>query len=190
MSLNETELNRAVQKDLFWTDVDIDKWISQEGHDKNVYFTVMVDLYSFPKQGNTIYDEEVINTRDAKEKIKKLEEKMLKRTKNFHRFIPYIQLHEFESLLFSDPEKLKNYFLDKNIQVDQLIKETANYKPEDINETPEGAPSKRLNKYLNYEKQKVVAGTYIANLIEIKKIKEMCPNFNAWLTKLEGISNK
>jgi hypothetical protein len=167
---------------------DIEKWIAQEGHDKNVYFTVMIDLYGFPKQGRSVYDEEIENTPEKSQKIEKLEQKMLARVNNFYRFIPYIQLHEFEALLFSNLDVLKQYFVQKEKEINKLATETKGLMPEEINETPDGAPSKRLDKYLGYAKQKTSAGPLIAGVIGIEEIKNECPNFKKWVTKLENIS--
>lgn len=166
---------------------DIDKWIAQEGHNENVFFTLLIDFYGFPKQGNTIYDEDVINTPGTNRKIELLKEKMHSRVNNFHRFIPYIQVHEFEALLFSNLDAASEYFLGKEKEIASLKLETHSFLPEEINETPEGAPSKRLDKYLNYAKQKTSAGPFIAGLITIETIKNRCPHFNEWVTQLENL---
>ena len=165
------------------------RWIKQEGNNHEVNFSVMIDLYSFPKDGNTIYDEEVIVLVDGIGKALKLEEKMQERT-NFHRFIPYVQLHEFEALLLAKPESLVEFYTDKQTEINLLANEIQDLNPEDINETPEGAPSKRIIKHIDiYKKQKSTVGPLVANSIGLTTLRERCEHFNQWVTKLEQISN-
>lgn len=59
------------------------------------------------------------------------------------RFIPYIQLHEFEALLFASNRGFLAYFSDEQArQTGEIVQSYTN--PEDINSSPESAPSKRL----------------------------------------------
>ena len=62
---------------------------------------------------------------------------------NDSRFIPYIQLHEFEALLFSSNKGFEFFFSEDNAKDTQHIIDTFS-NPEDINTTPAEAPSKRL----------------------------------------------
>lgn len=105
-------------------------------------------------------------------------ENAIKRDVNDWRFVPYIQLHEFEALLFSSDEGFKKYFSDKEIlELQGIIESYEN--PEDINSSPEGAPSKRLLRIVpDYDK--VVYGNIIALEIGLKLIIDRCPRFKAW----------
>ena len=60
------------------------------------------------------------------------------------RFIPYIQLHEYEAILFSDPVAFATGIdhPDLRPQFQQVRDEFES--PEDINNDPETAPSKRV----------------------------------------------
>ena len=79
---------------------------------------------------------------------------------NDSRFIPYIQLHEFEALLFSSNKGFEAFFSEGNAKDTQHIIDTFN-NPEDINTTLTGAPSKRLLAIKdNYDK--VIEGNLIA----------------------------
>lgn len=77
------------------------------------------------------------------------------------RFMPYLQVHEYEALLFSDPATFA-HALGKS----QLSKELEGIRslfatPEDIDESSETAPSKRILKvYPAYKK--VIEGTIAA----------------------------
>jgi len=105
-----------------------------------------------------------------------------------NRFVPYIQLHEFEGLLFSDLSVFengfeRNEFLDYNYLV-QTINENEN--PELINDSSITAPSKRLLKIIK-DYSKITHGCLLAQDIGIQKIRTKCPRFNEWISKLEKI---
>lgn len=104
------------------------------------------------------------------------------------RFIPYIQLHEFEGLLFCDINVFdngfeENEFLDYDYLV-QTINENEN--PELINDSSITAPSKRLLKIIK-DYSKITHGSLIAQDIGINKIRAKCPRFNKWIDDLEHI---
>ncbi len=156
---------------------------------RNVFITTMIDLYKFPLQGRTVYDQEVKNTNTGAEKKTLLEAKMSERFK-FYRFIPYVQLHEFEALLFADILKLKMFYTDKQNEINQLALDTKNKKAEEINDNIETSPSHRIISYLpSFEKQKSTAGPTVASLIGLETIRQKCPGFNDWVRKLEGVVN-
>ncbi len=101
---------------------------------------------------------------------------------NDNRFIPYIQMHEFEALLFSSNKGFQTYFTEEESKNTQNIIDTYN-NPEDINTSPQGAPSKRLLAIKNnYEK--VLDGNLIALEIGISDIIAKCPRFRAWTERL------
>ena len=100
------------------------------------------------------------------------------------RFIPYIQMHEFEALLFSDA----NILADKiKVDVQKINMILAVYSsPENINSEPSKAPSKRLEELVSGYK-KVIMGTVISESIGITRIREACKHFDCWLRRLEQI---
>lgn len=104
------------------------------------------------------------------------------------RFVPYIQLHEFEALLFSNSRGFAEYFDEAQCQQTlKIIEEFPN--PEDINNNPSTAPSKRLLKIKpNY--QKVLEGNVIAIEVGISDMLKRCPRFAAWVNKLVEICSK
>lgn len=103
------------------------------------------------------------------------------------RFHPYIQLHEFEGLLFSNVNAFLSYFNPEEINLVALRHASQGFaNPELINNSPNTAPSKRLiDAIAGYDK--VLYGNCIALEIGLKTIREKCPLFNAWLTELESI---
>ncbi|MEG0559718.1 MAG: DUF4276 family protein [Muribaculaceae bacterium] len=99
-----------------------------------------------------------------------------------NRFIPYIQLHEFEALLFSNNNGFE-YFYDEIIssQTNKIINQYRN--PEDINTTPNGAPSKRILA-IKKDYDKVIEGNLIAMEVGINSILKECPRFKSWIDNL------
>lgn len=98
------------------------------------------------------------------------------------RFIPYIQLHEFEALLFASNKGFETFFTEKQKEKTlQIINSYDN--PEDINTTPEGAPSKRIIT-IKDDYDKVLEGNLIALEVGFAKIIEKCPRFKAWIERL------
>lgn len=109
-------------------------------------------------------------------------EKCIHEDINDTRFIPYIQLHEFEALLFASNDGFTAFLSEEQAKKTQLI--IASYdNPEDINTTPEGAPSKRLLA-IKDDYDKVIEGNLIALEIGFLKIMEKCPRFKTWIEKL------
>ena len=163
---------------------DIQLWIKQDKRPE-AYFTVMFDLYRLPPSfpGYAIAKEKA----DLYKRVVFLEEELRKDIGHpYDKFIPYIQLYEFEAILFSDPKKIGYNFPDSASQITKLVEIRANFNsPEQIND--ENPPSKRiLSLFPNY--QKVDSGSIIALDIGLETIRKECPHFNEWITKLEALS--
>lgn len=104
------------------------------------------------------------------------------------RFIPYIQMHEFEGLLLNNLAVLTNRFEAEDFvnlsALEKLISENPN--PELINDGLNTAPSKRLEKLIKrYKKTK--DGAAIAKAIGIEKMRGKSVRFNSWIHTLENI---
>ena len=101
--------------------------------------------------------------------------------------IPYVQMHEFEALLFSDTSILAASNMKVYKQLDDALQSFSC--PEEINDNEQTHPSKRIMKlFIGY--QKVLDGINIAREIGLAKIRQECPHFNEWITKLEDIGNQ
>lgn len=113
-------------------------------------------------------------------------EQRLEQDINEPNFIANILVHEYEALLFTDIEAFKAWTDDDGV-LKPLQQIRMQYLPEDINDQPTTAPSKRILKvWKQYEK--TVHGPLIACDIGIDSIRQSCPHFHNWLTKLENIS--
>lgn len=148
-------------------------------------FTTMIDLYGLPNDFPG-YQEASANN-DPTRKIEILEDAFAQDIDD-RRFIPYIQLHEFEALIFADPSKLINEYIDNVHQIEPLVQLSQQMAPEMINENPNTSPSYRiLNAIPAYDK--LYAGSKITESIGLDVIRQRCPHFNEWLSKLEGLNS-
>lgn len=102
------------------------------------------------------------------------------------RFVPFVMMHEFEALLFSDCAAFGNEIGRSDlIPAFQAIRDEFS-SPEEINDSPQTAPSKRvINLVPGY--QKPLLGNLAALGIGLDAIRAECPHFNNWLSKLEAL---
>jgi hypothetical protein len=104
------------------------------------------------------------------------------------RFLPYIQLHEYEGLLFSDPAAFASGIAQPNLAHQFQIIRNRFATPEDINDNPNTAPSKQvLGVYPAY--RKVLDGTLAAQAVGIERMRQECPHFRQWLEQLEVLED-
>ena len=104
------------------------------------------------------------------------------------RFIPYLQLHEYEGLLFSDPEAFASGIGQPSLAQQFTAIRDEFPTPEDINDDPNKAASKRvLSAYPSY--QKVVDGTLAAQAVGIDRMRQECPHFRGWVQGLQDLAS-
>ena len=143
--------------------------------------TSLVDFYGFRRRqpGETVQDleariEMAIGTYPRKEP----------------RLVPqfaYVQQYEFEALLFADPN---SFSVLPNLprSVLTMLSEIAGGfpTPEDINDSPTTAPSKRIEQCVaDYKKR--FHGPAIALKIGLPRIRAACPRFDDWVSRLEAL---
>lgn len=103
------------------------------------------------------------------------------------RFIPYVNVHEFEALLFSDLGCLASLLKIKQSEIDNILKEFGD--PEKIDNSPITAPSKRIEGLFPRYK-KTSTGIIIARDIGIDRMRNKCRVFNNWINQIENIVKK
>ena len=156
----------------------------------DTYVTTLIDYYGtkewpglelIPTQASPAQIAQIIN-----DSTKNMVASLFPDQQAERRFIPYIAVHEFEALLFSDVGILSCY-----LGIDPSIVETVITRcgsPEAINNSPMTAPSKRLNNWApNQNFLKTTMGIPIAEAIGIEKMRENCPLFDIWIGKFEEI---
>lgn len=143
--------------------------------------TTMIDLYRIPSDFPQKYT--LAKTHKGMQKVIILEDGF-KQDIDRENFLPYLQLHEFEALLFSDVSmfsKLKD--VGSKIKFfEKVVQEIEN--PEDINDVPNTSPAERIKKILpHYIKD--ISGIIVAQHIGLEKMREKCPHFHEWIKKIE-----
>lgn len=154
-------------------------------------FTTMFDLYALPDDFPGYAEASTIS--NPYERIVFLEKTFMD-VIGKNRFIPYIQLHEFEALLFCGIEHLIKLYPNCKKKCEQLMKDVQKVRnPELINNGPTTAPSKRIIKAIEGEKKttynynKPVTGKTVTKKIGIDKLRANCPHFNEWIKQLLAI---
>ena len=163
---------------------DIDKWM-HEGNNPDAYFTTMLGFYALPHDFPDFATAR--GHSDPYVRVSILETALARDLPHL-RFVPYLQLHEFEALLLADPQHFDCYFLDHADAIQRLSALAQANTPELIDDGPLTAPSKRIIAEIpEYAGQKVSAGPVIAQKIGIATLRERCPHFHQWLEKLEQL---
>ncbi|MFZ0590878.1 MAG: DUF4276 family protein, partial [Bryobacteraceae bacterium] len=159
-------------------------WMKQERRSE-VRFTTMIDLYRLPHDFPGMKACEKIA--DPLGKVECLES-MFRGDLNDHRLIPYIQLYEFEALLFSDPDAFSSAFPIADAEIEELKRIRGSFpSPEHINDYPNKAPSKRICELLpGYVK--TAYGLAVAKTIGLSRMRAECKHFNHWIEALFGLS--
>ncbi len=154
--------------------VSVDTVLKHVNRTSTRIVTTFVDYYGFKgNTGKSIEDlEKALDVGSSKEQL-----------------IPYLQKHETEALWFSDISIIASAMNASASQRQELEKiEKAFDTPEDINNSPETAPSKRLEAlFRGYNK--IIDGLNIAEKVGIEKMREKCPRFDAWLKRLIESAN-
>ena len=105
------------------------------------------------------------------------------------RFLPYLQLHEYEGLLFSDPDAFANGIYHSDLAPQFQAIRRCFPTPEDIDDNPDTAPSKRVFG-LCPSYNKVLDGTRAANAVGIEAMRRACPHFRDWVESLERLGTQ
>jgi hypothetical protein len=162
---------------------DIQRWLSE---DQGAYLTTMFDLYRLPDDfPNRPAASRIVDPLAKAEFI----ERGIAEDIGHRSFLPYIQVHEFESLLFCAPQITDRTLAAtphaSKLEELQQIRNTF-LTPEHINEGVESAPSKRLIQlYESYRKP--VFGPLITQRTGMVVLRESCRHFSQWMERLETL---
>ena len=101
------------------------------------------------------------------------------------RFHPYLMLHEYEAMVFVQPETICQVLNAPTLKAvfDGIRSQFPN--PEDINDDRRTAPSKRLlTVHPAYRKRQ--HGVEILQRVGLEQIRRVCPHFHQWLRVIEA----
>jgi Domain of unknown function (DUF4276) len=167
---------------------DLTLWMRQDSGPE-CWFTTMIDLYGLPADFPGY--EACRAIAEPRKRVECLEvrfardiEQRLPELGAARRFIPNIQLHEFEALLFAEPAPFADVFPDQQAVVGQLraIRDQAGG-PENIDDGATTAPSKRIERLVRGY-AKTVSGLLISQRIGLPVLRRECPHFDGWITKI------
>lgn len=158
-------------------------------YESNVLVSTLIDFYALPKDFPK-YEEAktIVNRENRLAFLEKaiVEDMEAEKENSFPNLLPYIQLHEFEALVFSSMDAIKSLYSNEDAKFNQLEQIIAAYpNPEDINDSPQTAPSKRLkNNQLIRGYNKVTDGIMIIEEAGIENVLNKCPRFKTWVETL------
>jgi len=164
--------------------------------DPGIVVTTLVDFYALKKDWPGLH--EASRTRYSERssimaaEINKDLKNRLKKLWNPHRCIPFVLIHEFETLLFADPVNAASAVGISSLAgpMEEIAASVSS--PEEINDSRQTAPSKRLikifreNGFGHYDKR--VHGNVAALGIGLPRLRESCPQFGAWLDSIENLT--
>jgi hypothetical protein len=161
--------------------------------DSGCLATTMVDFYGLPQDGDRAWPGRAnAALARASDKAPMVETALAADLANEAgeqidraRFIPFVVVHEFEGLLFSDCAAFAQGIGQADLEPRFRQVRDAFATPEDINDSPDTCPSKRVTNLVpGYEKP--LLGTLAALEIGLTRIRAACPHFAEWLQRLES----
>lgn len=165
---------------------DIKRWLLED-KSPDARFSTMVDLYSLPNDfpGH----ENIAGLNDPHRQAQALESALASEICD-GRFIPYLQVHEFEALVLSRPIVFGRWFDSADKQVQRLIELCQRFEsPEKINHGRDSHPKALIEScFSDYDNN--VDGPALAADIGLSMIRSSCPHFHQWLAILESLDVK
>ncbi|WP_179401104.1 DUF4276 family protein [Burkholderia guangdongensis] len=155
---------------------------------QDTYLTTLFDLYALDKTFPGVVETQGLPPADRAARIEDALHAHIALTGcRRERFLPYIQPHEFESLLFSDTTMLCQIEPEWAVHAPELAEVRAGVAdPEWINDSPHTAPSKRLA-ILTPRYRKVRHGPLAAEKIGLDTIRAQCPHFSQWFDRIAAL---
>jgi hypothetical protein len=162
---------------------DIRRWL-KENQSADARFSMMLDLYGLPKDFPG-YDE-AVGQPDCYQQARIMEEALAAQLGD-RRFVPYLQVHEFEALVLTEPGRLAEVYPESETALPSLAEECAAFpSPEHIDHGAKSHPKSRIHAVIP-EYDENVAGPLIASAIGVLVLRRKCVHFGEWLTRLEQL---
>lgn len=166
--------------------------------DKSCFVTTLVDYYALPQEGTKAWPGRaaasgLVHSEKGelieREIIADLSQALGNNAGEVSRVIPFILIHEFEALCFADCEAFSKAIGEPSLAPKMSEIREQFDSPEEINDSPETAPSKRiLSLYPEY--QKPLAGNIGLLGVGLEAIRSQCEHFSNWLSKLDDIASE
>jgi hypothetical protein len=145
--------------------------------DSQAFCTTFFDFYGLPEDfpGKA----EALALPNIEDKRRMVGDKLVEQLtrhigdKAMRRFIPYVQMYEFEGLLFSKPEAIAAEIGEAGLSAQFERIRNAFDSPEHVNNSQETAPGKRIKGLFN-QYDKVIHGSLVALEIGIAAMREEC----------------
>ena len=162
--------------------------------DSGCIATTMVDFYGLPKHGDRAWPGRAAAVGATGHQKASVVEKALRDDLahametdfDISRFLPFVVVHEFEGLLFSDCAAFARGICRPDLEPSFSQIREGFATPEDINDSPVTAPSKRVEELVpGYNKP--LFGALAILEIGLSPIRAECPHFDAWLQQLESL---
>lgn len=168
------------------------------------YVTTFFDYYGFPTSRGKGWDfageaKSMVRTRGLDTVVDLIEGEIARRAISGlevrdadARCRPYIQLHETEALFFAEPALLAQTLERPNLRsrFEKVVIDCGGC--ERINDSPDTAPSKRIEHAApNYIKGRSdgAHGPILAKQLNLRIVRNQCPRFGKWLSNLESLAN-
>ena len=165
---------------------DVRTWL-KEDQSPDARFSMMVDLYSLPNDfpgyaAGMAKPNGVEQANDLQESLNKAIQDA--------RFIPYLQVHEYEALVLTDPRRITSIYDVTDAQIEALCHECSDSAtPEEINHGQHSHPKYRIQRTV-HDYDENVAGPLLAEDIGLPTLRDRCPHFGEWLTRLERLDTE
>jgi hypothetical protein len=159
---------------------DLNRLINHAG---DALITTMLDYYGLPSDFPGMDSRPTTGTLESR--VVHVEKKVLDNFGSPSNLTIFFVLHEFEAWLFSSPNELPRVMTESAKQPAFAAIRMAFKTPEEINERPQYAPSKRIKELFPAYK-KTLHGPITTSRIGLEIIRAQCPHFNGWINKLEN----
>lgn len=161
---------------------------------RKAFFTTFIDYYRFPKAipGYTFRElpdiYQMADDRQQALKKRLLSEPELSNILDFFEFEPFLMLHETETLVYVNLEKLNGIATTRKAIISELINQSLQVKNvEEINDNYHTSPSNRIERaFTNHGEvyHKSIHTPQVANAIGMPILVDACKHFNNWINAL------
>lgn len=159
--------------------------------DRRLVLTTMVDYHGLPQTRSSAWPERSNSSSlPHAQRANPIKELLLEDIQDrmgpkfdSRRFIPFVMMHEFEALLFSDCYRFASAINERDLgpSLQEIL--DAHNNPEEIDDSPNSALSKRIVRLVpNYDKR--VMEVDAAREVGIPAMRAACPHFATWWNRL------